>query len=58
MALCEEEEEEKTCRLCFSGEDDGPLVQLCACRGTAKFVHCSLGVADRAVTVSQGNGGL
>ena len=43
-SVCEEEEEEKTCRLCFGGEDDGPLVQPCACRGTAKFVHCSLGV--------------
>ena len=31
--------EERTCRLCYGGEDDGPLVQPCACRGTAKWVH-------------------
>ena len=34
-----QEEEEKTCRLCWGDEDDGPLVQPCACRGTAKFIH-------------------
>ena len=34
-----EEEEEKRCRLCYGGEEDGPLVQPCACRGTAKWVH-------------------
>ena len=41
MALCEkeEEEEEERCRLCFGGEDDGKLVQPCACRGSAKFIH-------------------
>ena len=33
------EVEEKTCRLCLGDEDDGPLVQPCACRGSAKFVH-------------------
>ena len=32
-------EEEKTCRQCFGGDDDGPLVQPCACRGTAKWIH-------------------
>ena len=30
--------EEKTCRLCF-GDDDGPLVQPCACRGSATWIH-------------------
>merc|ERR1740124_462069 len=39
MALCEEEAEERTCRLCWGDEDDGPLVQPCACRGSAKFIH-------------------
>ena len=34
-----EEEDEKRCRLCLEGEADGPLVQLCACRGSAKLVH-------------------
>ena len=32
-------EEEKTCRLCYGGEEDGPLVQPCACRGSAKYIH-------------------
>ena len=31
--------EEKTCRQCWGGEDDGPLVQPCACRGTAMWIH-------------------
>ena len=35
----EEEAEEKRCRLCLGGEEDGPLVQPCACRGTAKLAH-------------------
>ena len=39
MALCEEEAEERTCRLCWGDEDDGPLVQPCACRGSAKYIH-------------------
>ena len=34
-----EEEDEKRCRLCLEGEADDPLVQLCACRGSAKLVH-------------------
>ena len=34
-----EEEEEERCRLCLGGEEDGPLLQLCACRGSAKLVH-------------------
>ena len=39
MALCEEEAEERTCRLCWGDEDDGPLVQPCACRGSVKLIH-------------------
>ena len=31
--------EEKTCRLCWGDELDGPLVQPCACRGSAKWIH-------------------
>ena len=27
------------CRLCWGDEDDGPLVQPCTCRGSAKFIH-------------------
>ena len=32
-------EEENMCRVCFGDEDDGPLVQPCACRGSAKYIH-------------------
>ena len=32
-------EEEETCRVCFGDEDDGPLVQPCACRGSAMWIH-------------------
>ena len=34
-----EDAEEERCRLCLGGEEDGPLVQLCACRGSARLVH-------------------
>ena len=34
-----EEEEERRCRLFLEGEGDGPLLQLCACHGSAKLVH-------------------
>ena len=33
------EEEEKKCRLCWGDEGDGSLVQPCACRGSAKWIH-------------------
>ena len=33
------EEDEKRCWLCLEGEADGPLVQLCACRGSSKWSH-------------------
>ena len=41
VTLSEEETEtvEKTCRLCWGDEDEGPLVQPCACRGSAKWIH-------------------
>ena len=32
-------EEKKTCRQCWGNEDDGPLVQPCACRGSAMWIH-------------------
>ena len=35
----EEEVEEERCRLCLEGKDDGPLVQPCGCRGSAKLAH-------------------
>ena len=31
--------EEKTCWVCFGDEDDGPLVQPCACSGSAQWIH-------------------
>ena len=31
--------EEMRCWLCLGGEDDGPLVQPCACRGSAMWIH-------------------
>ena len=34
-----EEEDERTCRQCWGNEDDGPLVQPCACRGSVKWIH-------------------
>ena len=33
------EEEEARCRVCFAGAEDGPLVQPCACRGSAQWIH-------------------
>ena len=40
MSVSQEQEEVNRCRLCFGDdEDDGPLVQPCACRGTAKWIH-------------------
>ena len=35
----EVEAEEKACRLCWGDEDDGSLVQPCACRGSGKWIH-------------------
>ena len=35
----EEAAAETRCRLCLVGEEDGPLVQPCACRGSAKWIH-------------------
>ena len=33
------EEEEERCRVCLEGEEKGPLVQPCACRGSSKWSH-------------------
>ena len=35
----EPETEETRCRVCLGDEDDGSLVQPCACRGSAKWIH-------------------
>ena len=32
-------EEEERCWVCLEGERKGPLVQLCACRGSSKWSH-------------------
>ena len=34
-----EEDGEKRCRLCYGGEEAGPLVQPCACRGSIRWIH-------------------
>ena len=34
-----EEAEEERCWVCLEGEEGGPLVQLCACRGTNTWAH-------------------
>jgi len=34
-----EDEDEKVCRLCRTGEDDGLPVLPWACRGSAKWIH-------------------
>lgn len=33
------EEEERTCRVCFCGEEAGPLLAPCRCKGSMRFVH-------------------
>lgn len=33
------ESEENLCRICLSGEDEGPLKQPCACRGSSSWAH-------------------
>ncbi len=29
------------CRYCFQGEDDGPLIEPCKCKGSVKYAHAS-----------------
>ena len=31
--------DDRVCRICFAGVEDGPLVQPCACRGTSAWAH-------------------
>lgn len=31
--------DDPSCRICFAGDEDGPLVQPCSCRGTSSWVH-------------------
>ena len=48
------EEEERLCRYCFEGEESGPLISPCACRGDQKYVHLAcLRRWQRTVLVSQ-----
>ena len=35
------EPEERLCRVCFCGEEAGPLIAPCRCRGSMRFVHAS-----------------
>ena len=49
-----EEEGERMCRYCFEGEEEGPLISPCACKGGQKWVHLScLRRWQRMVLVSQ-----
>ena len=34
-----DEPEERVCRVCFCGEEEGPLLAPCRCRGSMKYVH-------------------
>ena len=48
------EEDEKLCRFCFEGEEEGELIAPCACKGGQKWVHLScLRRWQRMVLVSQ-----
>ena len=40
-------DDEKTCRICFAGAEDGALVQPCACRGSSSWVHGGYGLGTR-----------
>lgn len=48
------QDEDKMCRYCFEGEEDGALISPCACSGGQKYVHLScLRRWQRMVLVSQ-----
>ena len=35
----DEDQDERMCRYCFGGEEDGELISPCDCKGGQKFVH-------------------
>lgn len=39
MAACDECDDERLCRYCFGGPEDGPLISPCKCSGGQKWVH-------------------
>lgn len=39
MAPAAADESPKSCRICFSGDDEDTLISPCRCTGTQKFVH-------------------
>mmetsp|Transcript_28171 Transcript_28171/g.45282 ORF Transcript_28171/g.45282 Transcript_28171/m.45282 type:complete len:465 (+) Transcript_28171:84-1478(+) len=48
------DDEEKICRYCFDGEDDGELISPCSCSGGQKYVHLKcLRQWQRMVLVTQ-----
>lgn len=48
------DEDDKLCRYCFEGEEDGPLISPCHCKGDQKYVHLAcLRRWQRSVLVSQ-----
>eukprot|EP00403_Amphidinium_massartii_P001521 CAMPEP_0178374594 /NCGR_PEP_ID=MMETSP0689_2-20121128/2457_1 /TAXON_ID=160604 /ORGANISM="Amphidinium massartii, Strain CS-259" /LENGTH=582 /DNA_ID=CAMNT_0019994569 /DNA_START=1 /DNA_END=1746 /DNA_ORIENTATION=+ len=50
----QQNEEERICRYCFEGEEEGELISPCNCTGGQKFVHLTcLRMWQRAVLISQ-----
>lgn len=54
LAREEEDDDEKICRYCFDGEEGGPLIAPCECKGGQRWVHLEcLRRWQRMVLVSQ-----
>lgn len=54
QATVEDDDEDRMCRYCFDGEDEGELISPCACKGGQKWVHLEcLRRWQRMVLVSQ-----
>ena len=39
VAEATEEEDERQCRFCFGGDEDGELIAPCLCCGDQKWIH-------------------
>ena len=54
MGDVEDEEEERLCRFCFEGAEEGKLISPCICKGDQKWIHVTcLQKWQRSVLVSQ-----
>ena len=50
----EDDEEERACRFCFCGEEEGELISPCNCKGGQKWIHVEcLRRWQRSVLVTQ-----